>query len=315
MGNIWTMGELLVEVMREEKGVSFLEEGVFRGPFPSGAPAIFVDTVSKLGVQAGIIGAVGDDDFGKCILHRLHQHNVNTDFVQIGKESTGVAFVRYDESGERHFIFHFSNSSAVEATFTADPIFNNTSFFHVMGCSLAANEVFANEILYATRYFRSIGAKITFDPNMRPELLEKNSTSKMIVDEILSYSSYIFPGVDELKAITEEELIEKGVESLFEYPLLKAIVLKKGSKGCDVYTREEKLTIPSFPITEIDPTGAGDCFDAGFLASLIEGKSIKESAIVANAVGALNAMAFGPMEGNISKKEVERLLCLKGKRV
>ncbi|MBE3138566.1 MAG: sugar kinase, partial [Actinobacteria bacterium] len=64
MANIWTMGEMLVEIMRPEPNMPFNENGEFLGPFPSGAPAIFADTVAKLGHSAGIIGGVGVDGFG-----------------------------------------------------------------------------------------------------------------------------------------------------------------------------------------------------------------------------------------------------------
>ena len=49
MAGIWTMGELLVEIMRPKAGMELYEPGEFLGPFPSGAPAIFIDTVARLG--------------------------------------------------------------------------------------------------------------------------------------------------------------------------------------------------------------------------------------------------------------------------
>ena len=58
----------------------------------------------------------------------------------------------------------------------------------------------------------------------------------------------------------------------------------------------------------MDPTGSGDCFDAGFLCGLLEGRDLEQSARVAAAVGALNAQAFGPMEGRISPDTVQALL-------
>ena len=61
---------------------------------------------------------------------------------------------------------------------------------------------------------------------------------------------------------------------------------------------------PAFRIHEVDPTGAGDCFDAGFLCGQLEGRDPRESARLAAAVGALNAQAFGPMEGKINPHSV-----------
>ena len=61
---IWTMGELIVEIMRDKEDSPLDKAGVFLGPFPSGAPGIFIDTVARLGHKAGIISGVGRDDFG-----------------------------------------------------------------------------------------------------------------------------------------------------------------------------------------------------------------------------------------------------------
>ena len=52
---IWTMGELLVEVMRPRRGMSLSQAAEFLGPFPSGATGIFIDTVARLGHSAAII--------------------------------------------------------------------------------------------------------------------------------------------------------------------------------------------------------------------------------------------------------------------
>ncbi len=72
MPSIWTMGELLVEIMRPQPGLGLYNPGPFLGPYPSGAPAIFIDTVARLGHPAGMIGGVGEDDFGRGLIDRLH---------------------------------------------------------------------------------------------------------------------------------------------------------------------------------------------------------------------------------------------------
>lgn len=81
MAEIVTMGELLCEIMRPTENVELYETGYFRGPFPSGAPGIFISTAARLGCSAGIIAGVGRDDFGKNILDRLKKDGVDVSRV------------------------------------------------------------------------------------------------------------------------------------------------------------------------------------------------------------------------------------------
>jgi sugar/nucleoside kinase (ribokinase family) len=65
--------------------------------------------------------------------------------------------------------------------------------------------------------------------------------------------------------------------------------------------------VSAFRVKEADPTGAGDVYDAGFLVSLLSGKGLRDSALFANAAGALKVTRIGPTSGP-SRKEVERFL-------
>lgn len=309
---IWTMGELLVEIMRPHPDIEFYKTGEFLGPYPSGAPAIFIDTVAKLGHGAAIIGGVGQDGFGKCLMDRLESDKVNCDYVEsFSNRSTAVAFVTYFKDGSRKFIYHIDNTPASMVEIPDLDKVSTPRFFHLMGCSLMINKKFRNSILQTLKIFVEKGARITFDPNIRIELLGEDDIHE-IVAPVLNNCSILFPGVGELKLLTGENKIEKGIERLYlENKSLEYIVLKQGKKGCSIYTRAEKFDITSFHIKEndgIDPTGAGDCFDAGFLCGLLENKSVVESGKIAVAAGALNAAAFGPMEGDISSDSVRKLI-------
>ena len=141
MARIMTIGEILVEIMAAERGQSFRTPGTLVGPFPSGAPAIFIDQVGRLGRAAGIIGCVGDDDFGWLNIDRLRRDGVDTSAIALLADAvTGSAFVTYTETGERHFIFNIANSasgrlSASSITKSGSPIAPGfTSWVH--HCSL-----------------------------------------------------------------------------------------------------------------------------------------------------------------------------------
>jgi tagatose kinase len=194
MTDVWTMGELLVEVMRPRAGMPLGETGEFIGPFPSGAPGIFIDAVARLGHSAAMISGVGQDAFGRCITDRLGRDGVRTDLIEVFPgRSTGVAFVTYFADGSRQFIYHFDGTPAVMARAPEPASVVDPRFFHVMGCSIMASEAFREQIFAAAEIFASKGARITFDPNIRPELLRGRPVEE-VAGPILRHCSVLLPG-------------------------------------------------------------------------------------------------------------------------
>lgn len=308
MAEIITMGEIIVEIMRKNENSPLDTPDLFSGPYPSGAPAIFADTASRLGHKSAIIGGVGDDDFGKCLLNRLKADGVDTSYIKISNtDFTGCAFVSYLSDGSRKFIFHINNTAAVK---TEAPCLKNEKslkFFHIMGCSVTAEEHFGKNILNTAKSAKENGAVISFDPNIRPELLKDNSSAKLI-NEILNITKIFLPSKDELLMLSGKSEVSEAVKWCFEKPEMKIIAVKNGSKGCRVYTKEQIIEAGVYSISPIDSTGAGDSFDAAFICSLAENSDLINAVKFASAAAALNTMAFGPMEGKISEQSVKEFM-------
>jgi sugar/nucleoside kinase (ribokinase family) len=108
--------------------------------------------------------------------------------------------------------------------------------------------------------------------------------------------------------LTGEDTIEGGIRKVFEYEKMEVVALKRGSKGSTLYSRNEKVDCPLYKVKQVDPTGAGDCFDAALLCGLLEGKTLEEAGKMASAAGALNVMKLGPMEGEITRQNIEALI-------
>ncbi|QTL97728.1 sugar kinase [Iocasia frigidifontis] len=308
MPEVLIMGEMLVEIMRPDVGIELYKPGLFKGPYPSGAPAIFIDTVARLGHDTAIIGGVGKDDFGKSLLDRFKRDGVNCDYVlQSEERATGVAFVTYFSDGSRKFIFHMGNTPAVEAKMPDVSRLKDVKYFHIMGCSLMSNKDFAQEILKTMRALVKQGTKVSFDPNIRKELLTDDSIYA-VVNEVVTNTSVFLPGIEELLMITEEKNIKEAIKKSFRNPNLEVLALKNGSKGSTIYTRNQVVEMGVYEVEQLDPTGAGDCFDGAFIAGLVDGKNVLDAAKMGAAAGAINAAAFGPMEGDISIETVNKII-------
>lgn len=312
MPEIVTMGELLCEIMRPRENMELYETGEFRGPFPSGAPGIFISTAARLGCSAAIIAGVGKDDFGKNVLERLKKDGVDISRVlESDKGSTGVAFVTYYSDGERKFIFHVNGTPAVEPK-APDSLkgMGDAKFFHIMGCSLMSSLEFGREIRKTMRLFQEQGTKISFDPNVRMEMMRDPEVLNL-VKEVFFNSDIFMPGIEELKMITGKSSVEEAVKEAFQNKKLEILVLKKGARGSSVYTRNgEEFATGVYKVHQVDATGAGDSFDAAFICGLLQGKDLQEAAKMGAAAGALNAAAFGPMEGDISPDTVRKMMTM-----
>ena len=125
---VLTIGEVLVEIVATERGDGFREPIKLVGPYPSGAPAIFIDQVGKLGQASAIISRVGEDDFGHVNLERLKRDGVDISGIEVDPlGTTGSAFVRYREDGGRNFVFNICHSACGTIALTGHSQFS----FHV----------------------------------------------------------------------------------------------------------------------------------------------------------------------------------------
>ena len=310
MAEILIMGELLVEIMRPHEDIPLYDSDYFRGPFPSGAPGIFISTAARLGHSTAIISGVGEDDFGENILRRLKKDGVDVSRVLVTNAGhTGIAFVTYFADGERKFLFYMDNSPCVmaKAPETLEGL-EDVKYMHVMGCSLMSDINFAKEIEKTLDMMHARGAKISFDPNVRMEML-KDPEVWNIVQNVYQKSSILMPGVSELKMLSGEEDLDKAIQKAFENEHLELLVLKNGSRGSLIYDRNGLVVEQGiYKVVQEDATGAGDSYDAAFICGLAEGKSVAEAAKMGAAAGALNAAAFGPMEGKISPETIREMI-------
>jgi sugar/nucleoside kinase (ribokinase family) len=315
-----SLGELLVEVMRPGVDQPLSKPGQFVGPFPSGAPAIFIDAAARLGESTGFIGVVGgdiqgtSDAFGTCILDRLSEDEVDTTFVRTAPGyTTGTAFVSYRRDGSRSFVFHLPHSAAallepedIDAAYLC-----GAQFLHVTGSALSISESARQACYKAVRLCKAAGGRVSFDPNLRSELLGIGGVRR-ICRPVLEHCDLLLPsGPEAIVLAGEPSALEVGGEEDAEQACLALIergipvvALKRGERGSTVFTPKQRFHAPPLVVTEVDPTGAGDCYDAAFVVGMLEGWELPAVARFANTVGALAVTKQGPMEGAPRRADV-----------
>ncbi len=302
------IGELLVEIMRTRVDSPLDRPDDFVGPFPSGAPAIFADQVARLGHSVGFVGTVGQDDFGKCLLDRFAADGVDASYVtQIGDVATGVAFVTYFSDGRRQFIFHIGNAAAGQMPAPDADLFAGAKWLHICGSSLSAGEEMREACYEAARLAENAGCLIAFDPNLRPELLGGEDALRRVCAPILDVATLVLPSGEEAQILTGTSDPQAACQALVGGGA-QYVALKRGAAGCTIFTADSIVSISGFSIDVVDPTGAGDCFDAGFVVGLIEQLPLEEVGRLANACGALATTAKGPMEGAAWRRDVDSFI-------
>ena len=309
--DILTIGEALVEVMRTDIDQPLDAPGPFLGPYPSGAPFIFAVQAARLGMNAAAIGSVGADAFGECLLNQLEADGVITDGVKrLADQTTGVAFVAYNADGSRDFVFSLGAGSCITDDMLKPALYTGLRCFHMMGSTLSISDAVLSACLKALEIAINAGALISFDPNLRPELLPPDKARDAFAPFIAAADIYL-PTEAELLQLSGADTVDDAVADLLTERPDRRIVVTRGADGSSVFTADCRMDVAGYAAHEVDPTGAGDCFDAGFISGILEGMPIREAAQLGNACGALAVSAKGPMAGAKSRADVERFMRLR----
>lgn len=301
---IASIGELLVEFICTDKDSHHLTPAPYIGPFPSGAPGIFIDQAARMAGKAMFAGAVGDDAFGQVLLDRLRQSGVRDDLIRIiPGVPTGTAHVAYNNDGSREFVFNIAGSAAGHLPDAAAAMLRaEVTCLHISGSTLGDPGMRATALALCLT-LRAQGVRISIDPNIRPELL-RDAGYLQAVRAIMEMATYVMPSDADAAALWPGKGLKEWVKNL---PDALAVVLKRGENGC-IGIGPEVITLPAHPVTVIDPTGAGDCFCATFVALMQGGHDLHFALTHANAAGALAVSKLGPMEGNSDLSTIQTFL-------
>lgn len=300
---IYTAGEMLAEFVSHEVGCNLQKTTTFSGPYPSGAPAIFIDQVARVGGNAAVIGSIGDDPFGEMLRNRLMRDGVDTTHLQTSENlTTGAAFVSYFEDGSRTFVFHMDGTAADD--FGPRPILPHGSTLHVSGASLGNPRIRA--VVEGLIAEIEDHGTVSYDPNIRPELM-KDPSVRRAIDQIIGRCDIFLPSDTDIAALYPDKTAEAVIDDLLQTGK-KIVVVKQGAKGVLGSDGSDLIRLQPHAVEEVDPTGAGDCFCGTLIGLLDQGQTFREALEAANLAGALHVTKRGPMEWNPTFSEIQQHL-------
>lgn len=315
LGPTITVGEILVEIVATTTGEGFREAQPLIGPYPSGAPAIFIDQCGKFGSAAAMIGAVGEDDFGRMTLDRLQADGVDVSAVAVDPDfPTGSAFVRYRPDGSRDFLYNLATSAAARFGWSADvaALVARAGHLHVMGTALSMPAA-VTVIDRALGEVKRRGGTLSVDPNLRKELTLPARTLALL-DRLHGQADLLLPSGAELLLAAGCDSEAEALSRLFAKGAAE-IVLKRGPNGATCFLSDGTWhEAPAFQVDEIDPTGAGDCFGGAYVASRRLGLPLADCLAYASAAGARNVTHRGPMEGAGTRDQLDAFIAATPRR-
>ncbi len=304
-----SLGELLVEFVCTERNGRNLRPASYVGPFPSGAPGIFIDQAARVGARTVFSGAVGRDAFGQVLRDRLAAAGVSIRLIAEAGGPTGTAHVSYNDDGSRDFVFNIAGSAAsafprgdgAVAGFLAEGV----QVLHISGSTLGdpGMRVAALEVCEA---LHAHGVAISVDPNIRAELMTDDGYL-LAVRRLIGIARFVLPSDADAVLLWPGEPFDVWASHLVTMGA-QVVALKRGGDGAVARDGSGVVDLPGHPVEVVDPTGAGDCFCATLVTRAMSGDPLPLALARANAAGALSVQRLGPMEGNSDLAAIDAFL-------
>ena len=255
-----------------------------------GSGAILACGLAKLGVRVGICAVVGRDLFGGYIADELARRGVATEgLVVVPDRATGLTVVLSTPEDRGMLTVPGTiadlRAEAIDPALLAGARHVHVSSYFLQGGLRAGLPGIFDRVHEA-------GGTTSIDPNWDP-----NGTWDGGLIDLLAKTDVFLPNAIEATRVARTSDLEAAVRSLAARADL--VVVKDGERGVIAGGAGALVRSPGIRATVVDTTGAGDAFDAGFLASWLGGEPLERSLAVANACGSLSTLALGGVDGQV----------------
>jgi 2-dehydro-3-deoxygluconokinase len=275
----------------------------------AGAEANVSIGLARLGVPVRYLTVLGEDAFGEAITQQLLNEKVDVHGIAYSKRNpTGVLFKEWNDARTPVVRYYRKGSAFAEE---ADGLLEFPSYGRLLFTS-GITPSLSKGCLEMTRWMlkdaRKHGKPVWLDPNYRAALWPSSAEFRKTMLEMLPFVDTILPGIDEARLLVDEQEPERIAAALMAHGV-RSMILKAGERGAFAFTPAGNAHCDQFPLAEmVDPIGAGDAFDAGYLAAHLEGLPLAECLRWGHAVAARVCQTVGDWEGLPKREELERFL-------
>ncbi|BDF35733.1 ribokinase [Lachnospiraceae bacterium] len=274
-------------------GETILGKGVSQIPGGKGANQAYA--IGKLGGYVSMIGAVGNDMYGKKLVKNLKKVNVHTSGIKVLDNCpTGQAYINVDHNGDNTIIV----IPGANAMITKEMIDENRNLIEECDMVIMQLEIPIPIVEYVKSLALSMGKQIVLDPapaaNLPDSFFDGIDILKPNETELGILSGRTLDTLKDLKN-GAEQMLAKGI---------KRVVVTLGSEGCLMAEEGKKTFFPANKVEVVDTTAAGDSFTAAFVIALSEGKSYEEAVKFGQKVSSIVVTKKGAQTSIPKREEV-----------
>lgn len=264
--------------------------------------------LSKLGVPTSFMGTIGADYGGRFILREFAQNNIGTEFTIVDDSNTIYVFAFIDPTGERT-LWAFPREGCSYANLDLSRIdmerVKQAAWVHASGMTYMAEGNTRANLPAVFKAAYEAGIPTSFDLNTRakqPEDLDPDI--RRAVEDTLPYVKYLLGSAkDEFYSFRPCPDWHDSVRAFAGNG--RSVISRMGAEGAFVVCGDGEFQVEAFDVPVHNTTGAGDAFNAGFIAGMLKGCTLKESVLWGNGVAGYKVM------GNSSRDTPDEAQLLK----
>lgn len=276
--------------------------------FGGGSAANTAAALARLEMACRFAGAVGDDSFGRFAVQSLAEAGVDTDHVIVAPgEPTVTVIAIVPPDGDR-LIYVWPPSGGAHGAFQPNDVVSavtGSDWLHVSGICLRV-EPARDAVLAAMQRARADGIPVSFDLNLRLENWGWEAGFREVAEAAVERADVVLGAAsDEIGALAGIHDPVEAAKALAAESRL--VVARLGAAGAVACSAGDVVAVPGFAVTVVDTVGAGDAFNAGFIAARIRGEDLPGAVRWGNAVAGLTVSRAGA-RSSPTRNEVEELL-------
>ena len=275
----------------------------------AGAESNLAIGMAKLGHHSAWVSRLGKDEIGQLVLNNIRAEGVDMSGVVFDPDHRTGIMIKEMSAGETSVHYYRENSAAshLSPDDLNEEFFRGAKIVHLTGITPVLSDSCRAAVIRAMDIAEKVGAKISFDPNIRRKLWKGQDLAPFI-RELTERADIVLVGLDEAEALFGTAAPEEIFDILIDNGKATAVAIKNGAEGAWVGNAEHRRHIAPIDCICVEPIGAGDAFNSGFLSGVLTGVDIETCGRMGNIAGGLATQVSGDYEGYPSREKMQAML-------